>query len=85
MPIDYACVDIQKRTAVSLRLPQHIISTVEAYSAHNDVSKTDAYIHFLELGIAAAAKNSDASSLDAAEEMLRGALQSIADYKSEKS
>lgn len=39
------------RNAVSLRLPPEITAAVDEYALAHNVRKTDAYIHFLELGL----------------------------------
>lgn len=39
------------RNAVSLRLPPEITQAVNTYARTNNVRKTDAYIHFLKLGL----------------------------------
>ncbi|MDO4501633.1 MAG: hypothetical protein Q4D06_00460 [Coriobacteriia bacterium] len=49
-------VETQKpptRNAVSLRLPPEITQAVDAYARARNVRKTDAYIHFLQLGLRA--------------------------------
>lgn len=39
------------RNAVSLRLPPEITTAVDDYAHAHNVRKTDAYIHFLQLGL----------------------------------
>ena len=40
------------RVPVSLRLPENVVSAISAYAEKHALRKTDAYLHFLELGIA---------------------------------
>ncbi len=39
------------RQALSLRVPHALAEQVEAYAQKNNLRKTDAYIHFLEMGL----------------------------------
>lgn len=41
------------RVPVSMRLPYKVAEAVDAYAAHEHVRKTDAYLHFIELGLQA--------------------------------
>ena len=41
----------EPRTAISLRLPSALLDTVERYAAEHRLSKTDAFLHFLNKGI----------------------------------
>lgn len=41
----------ENRVPVSLRIPPRIAEAVESYASSNGVRKTDAYVHFLQLGL----------------------------------
>lgn len=43
---------VDTRVPLSLRLPARIVEPIEEYAAQHRLSKTDAFIHFLELGLA---------------------------------
>lgn len=47
----YPPVAREPRTAVSLRLPPELVSTVEQFASEHRLSKTDAFLHFLNKGI----------------------------------
>lgn len=42
---------VDTRVPLSLRLPARIVEPIEEYAAQHRLSKTDAFIHFLELGL----------------------------------
>lgn len=45
----------QNRVPVSLRLPAKIVQEIDCYAEKHSMRKTEAYVHFLELGLAAPA------------------------------
>ncbi len=47
------------RIPLSLRLPPKLIRPIESYAAEHRISKTDAFIHFLELGLERNCKDRD--------------------------
>ena len=47
----HSTVAREPRTAVSLRLPPELVSEVEQFASEHRLSKTDAFIHFLNKGI----------------------------------
>ena len=47
----YPTVAREPRTAVSLRLPPELVSEVEQFASEHRLSKTDAFLHFLNKGI----------------------------------
>ena len=51
------------RNAVSLRLPPDITEAVDAYAQGNNMRKTDAYIHFLQLGLNASDDLAEATEM----------------------
>lgn len=53
--------DALTRVPVSMRLPAHVVQEVENYAAGAGVRKTDAYLHFLTLGLEAARAGRDSS------------------------
>ncbi len=55
----------QGRVPVSIRLPIEVARAVEAYARENGLRKTDAYEHFLSLGLASASGPARTTSLDA--------------------
>lgn len=48
-----AMTEVQTRVPISLRLPARIVATVNNYAAEQRISKTDAFLHFLQEGISA--------------------------------
>ena len=48
---EYAVINIGPKVPVSLRLPQSLIDKVSEYATQNELRMTDAYIHFIKLGI----------------------------------
>lgn len=63
----------RNRISVSLRLPEGIVSAVCAYANEHSLRKTDAYLHFLELGI----ENCDAQPNEEALEQIRSQTAEI--------
>ena len=51
------------RVSVSLRLPEDIVATITKYATKNALRKTDAYLHFLRLGIAEQNAGSDRKAM----------------------
>lgn len=51
------------RISVSLRLPDDIVATITEYATKNALRKTDAYLHFLRLGIAEQNAGSDRKAM----------------------
>lgn len=41
----------QTRIPLSLRLPAHVVEVVDSYARTNRISKTDAFLHFLQKGM----------------------------------
>ena len=70
--------DVAPRVPISLRLPPQIISAVDTYAADNRMTKTDAFMFFVQKGMDASAREPGEEKLDAIdrrleriEEMLR--------------
>lgn len=55
------------RKALSLRVPADIAAEIESYALENGINKTDAYVHFLQVGLKhdAASNNATLESIDA--------------------
>lgn len=64
------------RVSLSLRLPRRIVDEVEAYAAKHGVSKTEAFLHYTQLGIEhdkqRASLDSVSAQLDEVLSLLRG-------------
>lgn len=54
----------RNRISISLRLPESIASAISTYSEKHAIRKTDAYLHFLELGLASSEKESSQNALE---------------------
>lgn len=54
----------RNRISVSLRLPDDVVSAISAYANKNSLRKTDAYLHFLKLGLAGSKKESSQNTLE---------------------
>lgn len=54
------------RKALSLRVPADIAAKIESYALENGINKTDAYVHFLQVGLKhdAASNNATLESID---------------------
>ncbi len=57
-------VSPRNRIPVSLRLPESMVEAVSSYAKKHSLRKTDAYLHFLELGIASSSSESNERTLD---------------------
>lgn len=55
---------LQGRVPVSIRLPVEITRAVESYAKANNLRKTDAYEHFLSLGLESASKPDKTTDLN---------------------
>ena len=65
---------IQGRVPVSIRLPVELAKAVEAYADGHSLRKTDAYEHFLSLGLESASKPKETTSLEAISSKLDAVL-----------
>lgn len=65
------------RTAVSLRLPQELVSTVERFAIEHRMSKTDAFLHFLSKGIESENDDRETDTLARIEQKVSEALRLI--------
>ena len=65
-----ASSNVMTRVPVSLRLPASVMSEIEAYAAEANVRKTDAFLHFLNLGIESERVGRDGDRLRAVEARL---------------
>ncbi len=55
--------DVAPRVPVSFRLPPQIISAVDTYATDNRLSKTDAFVFFVQKGMDATVKDVQDSTL----------------------
>ncbi len=55
---------VRGRIPVSIRLPAEVAKAVEAYADEHSLRKTDAYEHFLSLGLESAYKPKETTGLD---------------------
>ena len=65
-----------KRIPISLRLPATLVNAVESYADSEHISKTDAFIHFLQRGLSYAQESSN-STLDSIEQQLSEILRIV--------
>lgn len=65
------------RTAVSLRLPQELVKTVEQFAVEHRMSKTDAFLHFLSKGIESENDDREIDTLARIEQKVSEALRLI--------
>ena len=57
--ISYSYIHLENRKPVSIRVPAPIAEAVESFAAEQGIRKTDAYLHFIQLGLEAASDNED--------------------------
>lgn len=55
---------INNRIPLSLRLPERVVTPIDEYAALNHINRTEAVLHFLELGLEAEQRQNEAASLD---------------------
>ena len=77
MAVRYESTTLQKRTPVSLRLDAKTVDYIMDYARLNNLSKTDAFTHFLEAGIAVEEESKDGNDLKRVQSLLEGALQIV--------
>ena len=65
------------RTAVSLRLPPELVSTVEQFASEHRLSKTDAFLHFLNRGIESEKSETEDGALARIEQKVSETLRLI--------
>ena len=54
---------INNRVPLSLRLPERVVQPIDEYARQNHVSRTEAFLHFLELGLEAEQHQNDETDL----------------------
>ena len=62
--------DVAPRVPISLRLPPQIISAVDSFAASNRLTKTDAFMFFVQKGMDATASEPHDAKLDAIDRRL---------------
>ena len=62
--------DVAPRVPISLRLPPQIISAVDTFAADNRMTKTDAFMFFVQKGMDASAAEPREQKLDAIDRRL---------------
>ena len=67
----------EPRTAVSLRLPSALLDTVKQYATEHRLSKTDAFLHFLNKGIESEKRATEDDALARIEQKVSEALRLI--------
>lgn len=67
----------EERTRVSLRLPPELAERIERYADENRLSKTDAYVRFLRLGLEAEKDRADSAALQEISEKLDSVLERL--------
>ena len=79
----------EPRTAISLRLPPSLISTVERFAAEHRLSRTDAFLHLLSKGLEAEERDGVADALARIEQkvsetlrLVRGRAEAASDKQS---
>lgn len=65
---------IRGRIPVSIRLPAELAKAVEAYADEHSLRKTDAYEHFLSIGLESASEPKETTNLDAISNKLDAVL-----------
>ena len=65
------------RTAVSLRLPSELVSAVEEFASEHRLSKTDAFLHFLNKGIESEKNETEEGALARIEQKVSETLRLI--------
>lgn len=65
------------RTAVSLRLPSELVSAVEQFASEHRLSKTDAFLHFLNRGIESEKRKTEDGALARIEQKVSETLRLV--------
>ena len=75
--IAHSIVAREPRTAVSLRLPPELVSEVEQFASEHRLSKTDAFLHFLNKGIESEKSEQENATLARIEQKVSETLRLI--------
>lgn len=70
-------VNVPVRVPISLRLPAAMMEEIDAYASKSGIRKTDAFLHFLNLGIESERTRGEADRLQAMEERIEEILALI--------
>ena len=54
---------VNNRIPLSLRLPERVVQPVDEYAHQNHINRTEAFLHFIELGLGAEQKQGDDAML----------------------
>ena len=73
----YPTATREPRTAVSLRLPSELVSTIEQFAFEHRLSKTDAFLHFLNKGIESEKSEQENATLARIEQKVSETLRLI--------
>lgn len=73
----HSTVAREPRTAVSLRLPSELVSAVEQFAFEHRLSKTDAFLHFLNRGIESEKRETEDGALTRIEQKVSETLRLI--------
>lgn len=69
-PLSQHAGDVAPRVPISLRLPPQIINAVDAFATDNRMTKTDAFMFFVQKGMDASAAEPQGAKLDAIDRRL---------------
>lgn len=75
--VTHSIVAREPRTAVSLRLPPELVSEVEQFAFEHRLSKTDAFLHFLNKGIESEKSEQENATLARIEQKVSETLRLI--------
>lgn len=67
----------EPRTAVSLRLPRELVGAVEQFASEHHLSKTDAFLHFLNRGIESEKRETEDGTLARIEQKVSETLRLV--------
>ena len=70
IPLSQHAGDVAPRVPISLRLPPQIISAVDTFAADNRMTKTDAFMFFVQKGMDASAEEPRTAKLESIDRRL---------------
>ena len=75
--VTHSIVAREPRTAVSLRLPSELVNAVEQFASEHRLSRTDAFLHFLNRGIESEKRATEDDALARIEQKVSETLRLI--------
>lgn len=67
----------RNKVPVSLRLPRELVDVIDVYISENNLKKTDAYIHFLQQGVALEKQDASIEKIDSLHSKVDSIIQAL--------